>query len=126
MQRELSMSKDAQFKLQFQLDATLSDIERYPLRCADVMVITADQYLPEVMVYEKAKRLGIDDLPCVARTAARYYRPLIQEAVPVDQVPTVLALDPSGGGADGVRLRRCEGPWRQLLPDGVGRSPGRR
>ena len=101
MQRELSMSK-MQFKLQFQLDATLSDIERYPLRCADVMVITADQYLPEVMVYEKGKHLGIDDLPCVGMSHdPRYYRPLIQEGmVPVDQVPTVLALDPSGGGAD--------------------------
>ena len=101
MQRELSMSK-MQWKLQFQLDATLSDIERYPLRCADVMVITADQYLPEVMVYEKGKHLAIDDLACVGMSHdPRYYRPLIQEgSIPVDQVPTVMALDPSGGGAD--------------------------
>ena len=101
MQRELSMS-NMQWKLQFQLDATLSDIERYPLRCADVMVITADQYLPEVMVYEKAKHLALDDLPCVGMAHdPRFYRPLLQEgSIPVDQVPTVLALDPSGGGAD--------------------------
>ena len=35
IQRELSMST-MQNKLQMMLDATLSDLERYPLRCADV------------------------------------------------------------------------------------------
>ena len=43
LQRELSMS-NMQNKLQMMLDATLSDIERYPLRCANLMVIDIDRY----------------------------------------------------------------------------------
>ena len=100
-ERELSMSP-MNWRMQFQLDPSLSDAERYPLKCADMMVITVDQHLPEVMVYEKAKHLALDDLPCVGFAHdSRFYRPLITEGtIPVDQVPTVLALDPSGGGAD--------------------------
>jgi hypothetical protein len=101
LQRELSMS-NMQYKLQYQLDATLSDTERYPLRCGDFMVIDIDQYLPEVMVYEKSKHLTIDDLPCCGMAHdPRFYRPnRVEGSMDVNDVPTVLALDPSGGGAD--------------------------
>ena len=101
LQRELSMS-NMQNKLQMMLDATLSDIERYPLRCADWMVITVDQYLPEVMIYEKHKAYVIDDLPCVGMAHdPHFYRPReLDGHIGVDEVPTVLALDPSGGGSD--------------------------
>ena len=101
MQRELSMSP-MQWRLQFLLDATLSDIERYPLRCSDLMVMTVDSYLPEVVTHEKAKHLTLDDLPCVGMAHdPRFYRPAqVEGTVPVDDVPTVMALDPSGGGSD--------------------------
>ena len=101
LQRELSMSP-MQWKLQFLLDATLSDIERYPLRCSDLMVATIDQYLPEVVVYEKAKHLALDDLPCVGMAHdPRFYRPAqVEGTVPSAEVPTVMALDPAGGGSD--------------------------
>ena len=101
LQRELSMSP-MQWKLQFLLDATLSDIERYPLRCADLMVMTIDGHLPEVLTHEKAKYLALDDLPCVGMAHdPRFYRPAqVEGTVPVGEVPTVMALDPSGGGSD--------------------------
>ena len=101
MQRELSMSP-MNWRLQFMLDATLSDIERYPLRCSDLMVMTVDSYLPEVVTHEKAKHLTLDDLPCVGMAHdPRFYRPAqVEGTVPVDDVPTVMALDPSGGGSD--------------------------
>ena len=101
MQRELSMS-NMQNKLQMMLDATLSDRERYPLRCANVMVIDIDRYLPEVMVYEKHKSFAIDDLPCVGMSHdPTFYRPREQKGtIGVDEVPTIMTLDPSGGGAD--------------------------
>ncbi|OUU19566.1 MAG: hypothetical protein CBC13_12220, partial [Planctomycetia bacterium TMED53] len=101
VQRELSMSS-MQAKLQLQLDATLSDIERYPLRCADWMVITVDQYLPEVMAYEKHKAYALEDLPCCGMAHdSTFYRPREQSgSIGVDEVPTVMTLDPSGGGAD--------------------------
>jgi hypothetical protein len=101
MQRELSMSP-MQWRLQFLLDATLSDIEKYPLRCGDLMVTTIDQYLPEVVTYEKGRHLQLDDLPCVGMAHDPvFYRPQqVDGTIAADQVPTVMALDPSGGGAD--------------------------
>lgn len=101
IQREMSMSP-MQWKLQFLLDATLSDIERYPLRCGDLMVMTLDQHLPEVITYEKSKYLALDDVPCVGMAHdPRFYRPAqVEGTIPVEDVPTVMALDPSGGGAD--------------------------
>lgn len=101
LQRELSMSP-MQWKLQFLLDATLSDIERYPLRCGDLMVMMLDQHLPEVVTYDKSKYLALDDLPCVGMAHdPRFYRPAqVDGTIAVEEVPTVMALDPSGGGAD--------------------------
>ena len=101
MQRELSMSP-MQWRLQFMLDATLSDIEKYPLRCGDLMVTTIDQYVPEVVTYEKNKYLQLDDLPCVGMAHDPvFYRPQqVDGTIASDLVPTVMALDPSGGGAD--------------------------
>ena len=101
LQRELSMSV-MQWRLQFQLDATLSDIERYPLRCGDLMVTTLDMHLPEVLIHDKGKGYNIDDLPCVGMAHdSTYYRPRQTEGtVPAAEIPTVMALDPSGGGSD--------------------------
>ena len=101
LQRELSMSP-SQWRLQFMLDATLSDKERYPLRCADTMVMTIDGHLPEVVTYDKSKYLALDDLPCVGMAHdPRFYRPCqVEGTVPVAEAPTVMALDPSSGGAD--------------------------
>lgn len=101
MQRELSMS-NMQNKLQMMLDASLSDQERYPLRCANFMVIDIDHYVPEIMIYEKHKTWQLDDLPCAGMSHdPTFYRPRQTEGViAVEELPTVMALDPSGGGAD--------------------------
>lgn len=101
IQRELSMS-NMQNKLQMMLDATLSDVERYPLRCGDVMIITVDQAVPEILSYEKNKAYRVEDLPCPGMAHDPFfYRPRDQQgSVPVGDCPTVMALDPSGGGAD--------------------------
>ena len=101
LQRELSMSP-MQWRLQFMLDATLSDIEKYPLRCGDLMVTTIDRFLPEVVTYEKANYLQLQDLPCVGMAHDPFfYRPQqVDGTIATDQVPTVMALDPSGGGSD--------------------------
>ena len=66
------------------------------------MVIDIDRYLPEVMVYEKHKSFALDDLPCAGMAHdPTFYRPREQQGtIGVDEVPTVMALDPSGGGAD--------------------------
>ena len=99
LQRELSMSP-MQWKLQFLLDATLSDKEKFPLRCADLMVMHLDEHLPEVVTYEKARYLAIDDLPCAGMAHdPTFYRPQqVDGTIRTADVPCVMALDPSGGG----------------------------
>ena len=101
LQRELSMSP-MQWRLQFLLDATLSDKERFPLRCADLMVMHLDEHLPEVVTYEKARYLALDDLPCAGMAHdPTFYRPQqVDGTIRTADVPCVMALDPSGGGAD--------------------------
>lgn len=101
LQRQLSMSP-MQWRLQYQLDATLSDIEKYPLRCGDVMVMTIDHLLPEVVIYEKARAYRIDDLACIGMAHDPYfYRPAETDgSVSADDAPTVMVLDPAGGGFD--------------------------
>lgn len=101
LQRELSMSP-MQWKLQFQLDASLSDTERFPLRCGDLMIMPLDQYLPEVLMYDCAKGDRIDDLPCCGMAHdPTYFRPRQAEgSIAAAECATVMALDPSGGGSD--------------------------
>ena len=101
IQREMSMST-MQWKLQMLLDATLSDVERYPLRCADCMVVTIDQHVPEMLAYEKHRHYALEDLPCVGMGHdPTFYRPReVTGMVPVDDVPTVMALDPASTGGD--------------------------
>ena len=101
IQREMSMSA-MQWQMQFMLNPELTDKDRYPLRCGDWMVTDIDQYIPEVVIYEKNKYYAIEDLPCVGLGHdPTFYRPKQTEGnVSVDDVPTVLACDPSGGGAD--------------------------
>lgn len=100
-EREASMSV-MQWKLQYMLDATLSDIERYPLRCRDLMVMAITGYVPEIVMYGRGSHLKIADLPCAGMAHdAYFYRPELTEgSKSLNSVPTVMAIDPSGGGKD--------------------------
>ena len=66
------------------------------------MIIDVDRYLPEVMVYEKHKSVALEDLPCAGMAHdPTFYKPRqVEGLIGVDEVPTVMTLDPSGGGAD--------------------------
>lgn len=99
--RELGMSP-LQWRLQYMLDPTLSDLERYPLRCGDFMVMDLGAVIPETLRYEKAPTYKIDDLPCPGMAHdTSWYRPAQADGmVNLEDTPCVLALDPSGGGAD--------------------------
>lgn len=100
-EREASMSV-LQWKLQYMLDATLSDIERYPLRCRDLIVMALSNFVPEIVMYGRGNHLKIMDLPCAGMAHdAYFYRPELTEgSKPSKNVPTVMAIDPSGGGKD--------------------------
>lgn len=99
-EREASYGRSG-FALQFLLDTSLSDAERYPLKLSDliVMELARDQG-PVRVEYTSDPRNAITDLGNVGFTGDRYHRPL---HISSDRTPwqgTVMVVDPSGRGGD--------------------------
>jgi hypothetical protein len=96
----------AKWRLQFMLDATMSDAERYPLRCRDVMILSLDDYLPEVVSYDFQRERRILDLPCAGLSHDSWFHsPVSFEGnIPIDEVPGIMTLDPAAGGSDEFAL----------------------
>lgn len=98
IERELSYGRSG-FALQFMLDTSLSDANRYPLRLRDLMVMSCDPDKgPEKPLYGIMK--PIDDLPNVGLSGDRFYAPEELLGAYRDYDGSVLAIDPSGRGAD--------------------------
>jgi len=97
LERELSYGRSG-FALQFMLDTSLSDANKYPLKLADLMVMSCDRdTAPEKVVYGIMK--PIQELPNVGLSGDRFYAP--EETVGRSEYSgSVLAIDPSGRGSD--------------------------
>ena len=97
LERELSYGRSG-FALQFMLDTSLSDGDRYPLKLSDLLVMSCDNTTaPEKLVYGIMKPLS--DLPCVGLAGDKFYAP--EEALGRSEYTgSLLAIDPSGRGAD--------------------------
>lgn len=99
-EREASYGK-AGFSLQFMLDTTLSDADKYPLKLADLMVCALN---PKKGWADLAWASGpsqiVDDVPVVGFTGDKYYRPMWMSDEMMDFQGSVLAIDPSGRGKD--------------------------
>jgi len=100
-QKQLRMAP-SRWRLQFMLDPTQSDAEKHPLKCRDLVVSTLDDDLPEVLLYERSRDYRITDLHCagIGDDDSFYMPSFIKGTINVADVPTVLVIDPSGGGAD--------------------------
>lgn len=89
------------FALQFQLDTSLSDSERYPLKTADLVVLEVnDEKGPASVTWASGPLQLIKDLANVGFSGDRFYR-----AFQVDEKwgpweGAVMAIDPSGRGKD--------------------------
>ena len=98
IERELSYGRSG-FALQFMLDTSLSDANRYPLRLRDLMVMSCDpDKAPEKPLYGIMK--PVTDLPNVGLSGDRFYAPEELLGAYRDYDGSVLAIDPSGRGAD--------------------------
>jgi len=100
-EREASYGKTG-FAMQFMLDPKLSDLDRYPLKINDLIVMDIDtDTAPEKLVWAQSPENAWDSsVPNVGFTGDRFYRPF---KVVGDHVPftgSVLAIDPSGRGKD--------------------------
>lgn len=95
----------SKFAMQQMLDTTLSDIERYPLKCSDLIVMDLDKEIaPEKVLYGSAPAQIVKDIPCLGIGTDKFYSP-IPFAADVDikwlkYSATIMAIDPSGRGED--------------------------
>ena len=98
LERELSYGRSG-FALQFMLDTSLSDVDRYPLKLSDLMVMSIDKdKAPEKLVYGVMKE--VKDLPNVGLSGDKFYAPEALLGSYVDYDGSVLVIDPSGRGQD--------------------------
>ena len=99
-ERELSMGRSV-FNLQFQLDTSLSDKDRYPLKLTDLIVMDLDNELvPEKVTYAFDPRYLDKDLMCWGMGSDSFYRPFTIVGGLMKPKMKVLAIDPSGRGGD--------------------------
>ena len=98
LEREGSMSR-SNFALQFQLDTTLSDALKFPLKLSDFSVLPLDMAKGPSDIVWGADKETVLDLPAVALPGDKWHRPKsVSEFVPYGE--TIVALDPSGRGKD--------------------------
>ena len=99
LERETSYGRSA-FALQFQLDTSLSDLERFPLRLSDLMVLEVSDHAPEKLVWSGGAEYRITDLPAVGFSGDFYHRPAFIHGDWLEFQGCVMHIDPSGKGQD--------------------------
>ena len=99
LERELSYGRSG-FSLQFMLDTSLSDANRYPLKLEDLCIMDVDNdKAPEKIIWGRDKD-KIVDIPNVGLPGDFYYKPLDTVGDYIDYTGSVMAIDPSGRGKD--------------------------
>jgi hypothetical protein len=102
--RELAMGK-SEFRLQFMLDTSLSDTDRYPLKLANLMAMGLDHRRgPDLVAWGKSDDLVLRQLPSMGFDGDFFYAPASISPDFSDYTTVVGALDPSGGGKDETGL----------------------
>ena len=100
LEREASMGR-SNFMLQFMLDTSLSDAEKFPLKCADLVITSVNPTTaPDAVVWCSDPQNVIKDLPTVGLPGDYFYSPmqLVGEWTPYTE--TICSVDPSGRGTD--------------------------
>jgi len=100
LERESSMGR-SNFMLQFMLDTSLSDAEKFPLKFADLIVNPVNPtHAPENIIWCSDPDNVMKDLPCVGLPGDYYYKPMQVQGKWLEYSETICSVDPSGRGAD--------------------------
>ena len=100
LERELSYGKSG-FALQFQLDTSLSDADKYPLKLSDLIIMGVDSTkAPEKPVWTRDPRNKLLELPNVGLPGDFFYSPETKLGDWIEYSGSVLSIDPSGRGKD--------------------------
>jgi len=100
IEREASMGR-SNFMLQFMLDTSLSDAEKFPLKCSDLIVTSVNPTTaPESVVWCSDPQNVIKDLPTVGLPGDYFYSPMQLQGTWDPYQETICSVDPSGRGSD--------------------------
>lgn len=105
MKRQASYGKSG-FALQFMLDTSLSDADKYPLKLKDLIVMPVDsEVAPQKVLWSNAPELIEKKLPAVGLAGDFFYRNLKAEFKGLQNEyrsydRKILVVDPSGTGKD--------------------------
>ena len=100
LEREASMGR-SNFMLQFMLDTSLSDAEKFPLKMADLIVTSVNPTkAPENCIWCSDPSNVIKDLPTVGLPGDYFYSPMSLVGEWKDYSETICSIDPSGKGSD--------------------------
>ena len=100
VEREASMGR-SNFMLQFMLDTSLSDAEKFPLKMADLVVTSVNPTkAPESVVWCSDPKNVIKELTTVGLPGDYFYSPMQLVGEWDDYSETICSVDPSGRGSD--------------------------
>ena len=99
MERESAMGR-SNFMLQFMLDTSLSDAEKFPLKFQDLIVTPIGTECAERYAWSADPRYMVKDLNPVGLPGDRYYGPMFIDEGMCDFSETIVSVDPSGRGTD--------------------------
>ena len=100
IEREAAMGR-SNFMLQFQLDTSLSDAEKFPLKMADLVVTSVNpESAPDQVVWCSDPQNVIKDLPTVGLPGDYFYSPMQLQGEWTGFSESICSVDPSGRGTD--------------------------
>ena len=100
LKREASYGRSG-FALQFMLDTSVSDGDRYPLKLSDLIVMgTTTDLAPVKVAWGSGDDQIIKDIPALGLVGDRLHRPAFKHGDWQEYTGSVLAIDPSGRGSD--------------------------
>jgi hypothetical protein len=99
MEREAAMGR-SNFQLQFMLDTSLSDAEKFPLKFQDLIVTSLGNECAERYAWSADPRYMIKHLNPVGLPGDRFYGPMFIDEGMCDFSETIVSVDPSGRGSD--------------------------
>lgn len=116
-EREASYAKSG-FALQYMLDTSLSDADKYPLKIRDLIIYdTSSDVAPEKIVWSSDPRYIVQDLYNCALAGDHFYRHLWLAEKLLPYQSSVMAIDPSGRGkhVHASTLKHPSNCWELLL-----------
>jgi hypothetical protein len=100
LEREAAMGR-SNFMLQFMLDTSLSDAEKFPLKFADLIVTSVNPtQAPDAVVWCSDPRNVLKDLPTVGLPGDFFYSPMQLQGEWSNYSEAICFVDPSGRGTD--------------------------